>query len=351
MREGRAGPSRPPPHPVDPPPRRDEGRERGVKRPRRQWIPCLVPGCKRGADDPHAICCDQCGRTAGTLHSQRCNERARESLDPTWDDDDNYEDDDEDWDDPPPKKGKGKGKGKKGSRVKSFAKAQRDRERWRSWGTWGGTKGKARRWNAARFQAALKLGAAENTTKSVNSRLTTWDRTLRLLEEKEVIPPTDSPDKLSPQRLKAGVACLKAQGYRSAELYMSAALLRHRAKYGQEWDVGIAAQEAVRLAKRGRGPPTGKQPVPVPRAGSFLFEALVTSIWYLLRVSELFALNIEDVFQKQVAGRIQVAVMVRSSKTDQEYNGEYVTRECTCTRVTVAPPTFCGTRWLKDKPY
>ena len=163
VREGRAGPSRPPPHPVDLPPRRDEGRERGVKRPRRQWIPCLVPGCKRGADDPHAICCDQCGRTAGTLHSQRCNERARESLGPTWDDDDNYEDDDEDWDDPPPKKGK------------------------------GGTKKKARRWNAARFQAALKLGTAENTTKSVNSRLTTWDRTMRLLEEKEVIPPTDSP--------------------------------------------------------------------------------------------------------------------------------------------------------------
>jgi len=155
------------------------------------------------------------------LHSQRCNERARESLGPTWDEYDNYEDDDEDWDDPPPKKGK------------------------------GGTKKKARRWNAARFQAALKLGTAENTTKSVNSRLTTWDRTMRLLEEKEVIPPTDSPDKLSPQRLKAGVACLKAQGYRSAELYMSAALLRHRAKYGQEWDVGIAAQEAVRLAKRG----------------------------------------------------------------------------------------------------
>ena len=148
------------------------------------------------------------------------------------------------------------------------------------------------------------------------------------------------------KQLKAGVACLKAQGYRSAELYMSAALLRHRAKYGQEWDVSIAAQEAVRLAKRGRGPPTGKQPVPVPRAGSFLFEALVTGIWDLLRVSELLALNIEDVFQKRVAGRIQVAVMVRSSKTDQEYNGEYVTRECTCT---ANPNDSCPAHILWDQ--
>lgn len=86
--------------------------------------------------------------------------------------------------------------------------------------------------------------------------------------------------------------------------------------------------------------------MPVPRAGSFLFEALVTGIWYLLRVSELFALNIEDVFQKQVAGRIQVAVMVRSSKTDQEYNGEYVMREWTCTK---DPSDSCPAHILWDQ--
>ncbi len=221
---------------------------------------------------------------------------------------------------------------RKGNRFKSAAKVQRDRDRWRSWGTWGGKKKKTPSWDASRFQTALRMGTAPATRRSVESRLATWDKTLRLLEEKEVVPPTDRLDKLDPQRLKAGVACLKAQGYRSAELYMSAALLRHRAKYGQEWDVSIAAQEAVRLAKRGRGPPAGKQPVPVPRPGSFLFEALVTGIWYLLRVSELLALNLEDVFQKQVAGRVQVAVVVRSSKTDQEFNGEFVTRECTVRR-------------------
>ena len=215
------------PRPEAPPSGRTRGTgERDGQKPKgeeKNGSRVLVPQCTRQACDPHAICCDMCGRTAGKRRSQRCNERTHRGPDPDWEDDGEYDDDDEDWDDPPPKKGKGKGKkGGKGNRFKSAAKVQRDRDRWRSWGTWGGKKKKTPSWDASRFQTALRMGTAPATRRSVESRLATWDKTLRLLEEKEVVPPTDRLDKLDPQRLKAGVACLKAQGYRSAELYMSA---------------------------------------------------------------------------------------------------------------------------------
>ena len=92
-----------------------DGREPEAKRRRREWVPCLVPQCTRQACDPHAICCDMCGRTAGKRHSQRCNERTHRGLDPDWEDDGDYEEDDEDWDDPPPKERVRARKGERGT--------------------------------------------------------------------------------------------------------------------------------------------------------------------------------------------------------------------------------------------
>lgn len=60
------------------------------------------------------------------------------------------------------------------------------------------------------------------------------------------------------------------------------------------------------------------------------FEAMAVRIWYLLRVGELVALNLEDVVRKRTGGKLLVALQVRSSKTDQEQQGELVARECTC---------------------
>ena len=47
-----------------------------------------------------------------------------------------------------------------------------------------------------------------------------------------------------------------------------------------------------------------------------------------------------------MAGRVQVAVVLRSSKTDQEFNGEFVTRECTCAE---DPSDLCPAHTLWDQ--
>ena len=47
-----------------------------------------------------------------------------------------------------------------------------------------------------------------------------------------------------------------------------------------------------------------------------------------------------------MAGRVQVAVVLRSSKTDQEFNREFVTRECTCAE---DPSDLCPAHTLWDQ--
>lgn len=284
-----------------------------------EYHKCAIQGCKRPGRGPGATCCDPCGQTGGQKHSRACNNQFGPVLPPRErdrDDDDDDDGDDEYYDDHRRKGSKGKGKGKA---KKSDAKAQRDRDRWRSW-EWN-RRGIRKSWNPARFARAMTMGRAASTLKCTESRLCTWDRVMKTLEEKEVIPRETLPGIVTAERLKAGVACLKSQGYRSAELYMSAALLRHRVKYGQSAEITMACKDATRMARRGRGPPAGKQPVPIPKVNAPYFEAVATGIWYLLRVGELAALNVEDVLKKQSGGKVVVALWVRASKTDQEGQG------------------------------
>ena len=49
------------------------------------------------------------------------------------------------------------------------------------------------------------------------------------------------------------VAFLKAQGYRSAELYLSAAMRRHKTHHDVDGPLSLASKEAVQMALRGRG--------------------------------------------------------------------------------------------------
>ncbi len=310
---------------------------------RPEFHKCAIRGCKRPGRAPGATCCDPCAQTGGQKHSRACNNQFGPVPPPNErdrDDDEDEEDDDDDKGDHY-RKGKGRGKGKA---KKSEAKALRDRDRWRSW-DWN-KRGIRRVWNPARFAKALTMGRAASTLKCTESRLCTWDRVMKTLEDKEMIPRETLPGIITAERITAGVACLKSQGYRSAELYMSAALLRHRARYGQSAEITMASRDATRLARRGRGPPAGKQPVPIPKPNAPHFEAMATGIWYLLRVGELVALNVEDVLKKRSGGKLLVALHVRNSKTDQEQQGELVARECTCGE---DPDDMCPAHLLWDQ--
>ena len=124
---------------------------------------------------------------------------------------------------------------------------------------------------------------------------------------------------------------IRAKGYRSAELYLGAAIRRHRARHPIDGALAQATQEATRMAKRGRGPPRKRQPMPFPEPDQVTYAGLATGIWYLLRVAELTALNVEDVVKKQGPEGWVVGLVIRTSKTDPEAASTTVARECVCT--------------------
>lgn len=324
------------------------GDERRPAKRARQEI-CVIKGCDRDAREDRNTCCEVCSRTGGQRHSRYCD--SRHGLGPPPrdrdDDDDDFYDHDDDEEEDKGRGKKGKGKGKKGHWKwvdKRSGKAARDRDRWNAWNKAGRQKKGV--WSVSLFNAALKMGQAPNTRKSTASRLTTWDRAMEELERKEILEESRDRIHMTPNRLKAGVAYLKARGYRSAELYMSAALKRHRGLFGQDPMLGEAAKEAVRVARRGRGPPAGKQPVPVPAPHAPLYEAILTGIWFLLRADELVNLNVGDAWRRQGGPRVQVALVIRQSKTDQEAQGELVTRDCTCSE---SPNDRCPAHVIWDQ--
>lgn len=310
-------------------PSQEEDKEPEMEEVTEETAECVISCCNRWTQPGYDTCCEPCEASRGKRHSQMCDRLNKRDPPPRR------------GDGRPPKdggkekgkrgKGKGKGKGNKGGKNsdnKSWNKYNRDRERWRRWQT-----GKSRNRKPLchrLFKEALTMGVAENTRKSTKARLNTWDTAMATLEEKGLVNPTEDPTHLTPESVKAGVAYLKPKGYRSAELYLSAAMMRHRSKHEVSPPLTGAAQEARRVAKRGRGPACGKMPIELPQPNDWQFKALVTGIWYLLRISELIALDVGDVHRKQGPNGWQVAVHIRQSKTDQEAVGEYVARECIC---------------------
>jgi len=302
---------------------------------------CMNPHCNRPARGSDEICCGRCTETQGREHSFNCNARTygddkRRSGRP-WGGGDGGNGP-PDRGDPNRRRGSGGGKP-----SKKPSKAARDRERnlFRK-----GSKGKGGRSHLQlTFGKALKLAVATATSRSRASRLRTWDRAIQHLAEQELVRVEPDGRKLNPELLKAGTAYLRARGYRSAELYASTAMTRHKAVYPVPGALEIAAREATRFARRGIGPPRGKQPAPMPQPENPLFEALCTGIWYLLRVSELTALNLGDVLCTQGPGEMRVALHVRKSKTDQEEAGELVARACTCEALEARPWCPAHTAW------
>eukprot|EP00435_Cladocopium_sp_Y103_P027616 s1062_g6.t2 len=112
-------------------------------------------------------------------------------------------------------------------------------------------------------------------------------------------------------------------------------MVRHKTSFPVSGALELAARDSARVARRGVGPPHGKEPAPVPRPGDPLYSALCAGIWYLLRVSELTALNLEDVRRLDGAGTQRTALLIRKTKTDQERGVESWSHEnalVTCRR-------------------
>ena len=214
------------------------------------WSTCDVRECGRPARGGDSVCCDPCVRTHGRDHTYNCNMRARSAA-PSGG-----------------PEGKGGGRGKpggqggpggdrpgKGNRRKKPGKALRDRER-NMYRQGAGKGGKSRGFQTSAYQRALGLGKAAATVRSQTSRLKTWDKALRELERQGLVTVPDDIRQLSPETARAGVACLRARGYRSAELYLSSAMTRHRSLYAVTHPLQSAQQEAIRISRRGVGPGT-----------------------------------------------------------------------------------------------
>ena len=307
-----------------------------------EMIPEESPGergcqnCGRHTRGRFAVCCEACYKTGGRAHTAACDAWNKKVSKPPPDyrrDGPEGDDDDTDPDDEGGAKGKRKGKRKgkgKGKVVvyKTYNKWVRDNERWRSWVRPG--RQKAKMTNVAAYKEALQMGRAESTKKSHESRLRTWDSTLVELERQGMIALPEERNRLTPALVKAGVASLKSKGYRSAELYLSSAICRHKETQPIPPGLVSATREAVRMAKRNRGPAKGKQPIPIPPLCEEQFDTLMIGIWYLLRVGELVNIRLSDVRRRQGPDGLQAAVFVRKSKTDQEGLGSLVTRDCTC---------------------
>ena len=319
-----------PPEPPRPPPR-GKG-----DHPAWDWHVCDVRGCNRPSRGGDSVCCDPCVRTHGRDHTFNCDARVREAQGPARG---------------PNRKGGGAGgPGGKGGgpgsgrrpdgrpKRKKPGKTARDRERnmFRKGGGRSGKSGKGRPFSAQDFRRALSLGTAASTVRSQTSRLKTWDKALEDLESKGLLTLPEDRCRLSPETAKAGVAYLRSRGYRSAELYLSSAVTRHKSRYDMSGPLQSAHQEAVRISRRGVGPARGKQPIPMPPPHTPHFEALSVGIWFLLRVSELTSLNVGDVRQR-TGSRFQVGLWIRSSKTDQEAAGSLVCRDCVCEDPAAAP--------------
>eukprot|EP00435_Cladocopium_sp_Y103_P013532 s718_g3.t1 len=265
---------------------------------------CMNPHCHRPARGSDDICCTRCTETKGREHTHNCDARtgARGRGGPRGGGDRDK--------DPADRKGHpdhDRGSGSGGWRgAKKPSKVARDRER--NMHRKGG-KGKAR----PDKPTPANSTAPDGVWPGVKYGRGNGD---------EPIPGLTAPD--------AGTAYLRAQGYRSAELYASTAMVRHKASFPVSGALELAARDSARIARRGVGPPRGKEPAPVPSQGDPLYAGLCTGIWYLLRVSELVSLNLEDVQRSDGTGTLRTTLMIRKSKTDQEGAGELVARECTC---------------------
>ena len=106
---------------------------------------------------------------------------------------------------------------------------------------------------ARRVAAKASEAYARGTLASVRSRLRTWDSALRHLEKAGVVKRDPRPGFLTPVVLRKTVAYLCLRKYKSAALYGSAALGRHKKYYEVHPGLAWAARLAKRQCDKGAG--------------------------------------------------------------------------------------------------
>eukprot|EP00435_Cladocopium_sp_Y103_P044912 s3083_g12.t1 len=192
---------------------------------------CMNPHCERPARGSDEVCCTRCTETRGWEHTYNCDMRTRAVRG----DGGTGGGDDRGKGPPDPRDRSWQDRGRDGQGTKPPSKANRDRDRHM---TRKGGKGKARPAGSTHskhvpgaYRRALSLAVAVATSRSRVSRLRTWGKVIDTLEAQELIRVEADRRRLDPTRLKAVTAYLRAQGYRSAELYASTAMMRHKAIY------------------------------------------------------------------------------------------------------------------------
>ena len=188
--------------------------------------------CSRRAAPGRDYCCHLCEETKGRRHTEQCHEDNPSSPPPDEGPRRGRRDDDDD-DDRPDGGGK-KGKGKKGNKSKGTGKkgkgwggrakrpSKKDRDRWKRYTGRQGPKANCEEDLLTKYREARQLEAAPSTVRSRLARLRTWDRAVQELVTRELAPRPGQEGFLTADLLKKGAAWLRANGYRSADLYLDA---------------------------------------------------------------------------------------------------------------------------------
>lgn len=152
---------------------------------------------------------------------------------------------------------------------------------------------------------------------------------------------------LSEQLVVDVCAALKVGGYRSSELYLHEALMRHRkARFAVSEDLWLLKKDLERSLKRGRGPAAQAQPLDVPMvlklpaswddaagAPRGQRDCVVVATWWMLREIEIASARVDDARVAEAADGSRIGCLeVASSKVDQcaEGTGMSLALRCIC---------------------
>ena len=93
------------------------------------------------------------------------------------------------------------------------------------------------------------------------------------------------------------MAFLVRNKYRTANLYLSDAVQRHRRKFDLSTSLVTQINASERAAMRGIGPPDRKDPLDFPESVNLSDTPRLTciSVWFLMRGDEISTANLGDV--------------------------------------------------------
>ena len=149
-------------------------------------------------------------------------------------------------------------------------------------------------------EAESDAKAREATAKSratTESRLRTWDAvTEDVFAEGQVARP-EQPHRLSEKIVQLVMAFFVRNKYRTANLYLSDAVQRHRRKFDLSTSLVTQINVSERAAMRGIGPPDRKDPLDFPESVNLSDTPRLTciSVWFLMRGDEISTANLGDV--------------------------------------------------------